>query len=179
MRAAAGAVQWRLHFRGLSGRPDLLGEAEKRSLAAALYDSVHTKIEALPDGVEIHPAHGAGSLCGAGMAERPQSTLGYERFCNIFMSDQEKDKFVASILDTVPEFPDYYRRMKAINSQGPPLLNGLPGGEVLTAHEFRRQRESSDSVVIDLRRLEAFGGAHIPRGSISVLDRTSHYGQAG
>jgi hypothetical protein len=39
------------------------------------------------------------------MAERPQSTLGYERFCNIFMSDQEKDKFVASILDTVPEFP--------------------------------------------------------------------------
>jgi hydroxyacylglutathione hydrolase len=53
--------------------------------------------------------------------------------------------------------------MKAINSQGPPLLNGLPGGEVLTAHEFRRQRESSDSVVIDLRRPEAFGGAHIPR----------------
>jgi hydroxyacylglutathione hydrolase len=31
-------------FVGSLGRPDLLGEAEKRSLAAALYDSVHTKI---------------------------------------------------------------------------------------------------------------------------------------
>ncbi len=154
-------------FVGSLGRPDLLGEEEKRRLAGALYDSVHTKIAALPDGVEIHPAHGAGSLCGAGMAERPQSTLGYERFCNIFMIDRPKDEFVESILKTVPEFPDYYRRMKAINSAGPALLDEIPGDAALTPAKFQEQMKADDPIIIDLRRPEAFGGAHIP-GSINI-----------
>ena len=47
-------------FVGSLGRPDLLGEEAKSRLANLLYDSVHTKIAALPDGVEIYPAHGAG-----------------------------------------------------------------------------------------------------------------------
>ena len=27
----------------------------------------------------------------------------------------------------MPPFPDYYRRMKALNARGPRVLNGLPG----------------------------------------------------
>ena len=149
-------------FVGSLGRPDLLGEDAKRKLAASLYQSVHTKIANLPDGVEVHPAHGAGSLCGAGMSERPQSTLGYERFCNIFLSGYGEQEFVDCILSSVPEFPDYYRRMKKINAEGPIVLKGLPGDFALGPNEFRAKRDRLDTVVVDLRRPEAFGGAHIP-----------------
>jgi hypothetical protein len=138
-----------------------LGEEAKRRLAGALYDSVHEKIAHLPDGVEIYPAHGAGSLCGAGMADRPQSTLGYERFCNVFMADREKQGFIETVLKSVPEFPDYYRRMKRLNSEGPAILDGIPGAEPMTPLEVEEAQPQLKAVVIDLRRPEAFGGAHI------------------
>lgn len=154
-------------FVGSLGRPDLLGEEEKNRLAADLYDSVHDRISRLPDGVEVYPAHGAGSLCGSGMAAREQSTLGYERFCNVFMSHQSKTEFVDTILGSVPEFPDYYRRMKVLNARGPRLLDRLPGGCELTPAAFRESLEREAAVVIDLRRPEAFGGAHIP-GSFNI-----------
>ncbi|MGH7589166.1 MAG: MBL fold metallo-hydrolase, partial [Gemmatimonadota bacterium] len=55
-------------FVGSLGRPDLLGEDAKRELAHRLYDSVREKLAELPDGLEVHPGHGAGSMCGAGMS---------------------------------------------------------------------------------------------------------------
>ena len=64
-------------FVGSVGRPDLLGEEAKRGLAHELFQSLHLRLEALPDSVQVYPGHGAGSLCGAGMSERAESTLGY------------------------------------------------------------------------------------------------------
>jgi hydroxyacylglutathione hydrolase len=101
------------------------------------------------------------------MAERAQSTLGYERFCNIFMADQPEEAFVDNILKTVPPFPDYYRRMKRVNAKGPKLLEVIPGGEALSAREFREALKSLHAVLIDLRRPEAFGGSHVP-GSFNI-----------
>ena len=150
-------------FVGSLGRPDLLGEEAKRRLAHLLYESVRTRVAHLPDGVELYPGHGAGSLCGAGMAERSQSTLGYERFCNVFMAERPEAEFVATVLSTLPPFPDYYRRMKRVNADGPKLLGGIPGGQALEPGEFREAIDSVDPVVIDVRRPEAFGGAHIPQ----------------
>lgn len=150
-------------FVGSLGRPDLLGQEAKQQLANALYDSVHTRVENLPDGVELYPGHGAGSLCGAGIADREQSTLGYERFCNIFMPERPKEEFVETILKTVPPFPDYFQRMKRVNSEGPALIQTIPGGDALSAREFRELVETITPVVIDLRRPEAFGGAYIPK----------------
>jgi hydroxyacylglutathione hydrolase len=149
-------------FVGSLGRPDLLGEAAKQGLAHSLYESVKRRIRGLPDGVELYPAHGAGSLCGSGMAERPQSTLGYERFCNVFMEDRDERDFVDVLLGSVPAFPDYYRRMKRVNSDGPQLLDTLPGQKALPPEAFRNEMQRLDAVVLDLRRPEAFGGAHIP-----------------
>ncbi|MGH6631496.1 MAG: MBL fold metallo-hydrolase, partial [Burkholderiales bacterium] len=158
-------------FVGSLGRPDLLGEAAKRRLAEQLYTSTHEKIRSLPDGVEVHPAHGAGSLCGAGMSERPQSTLGYERACNVYFAESDRGRFVDLILGSVPEFPEYYKRMKRINSEGPALLDELPGGlrgnPEMPLEEFRREAQKPEAVVIDLRRPEAFGGGHIP-GSLNI-----------
>ena len=152
---------------GSLGRPDLLGEAAKQKLAASLYESVHRRIVYLPDGVELDPAHGAGSLCGSGMAQRPQSTLGYERFCNVFMEGREEAEFIDAVLGSIPEFPDYYRRMKQINSDGPKLLDGLPGALAFGAEQFQEALQALDAAVIDLRRPEAFGGAHIP-GALNI-----------
>ncbi len=153
-------------FVGSLGRPDLLGEAAKHRLAGQLYESVHKKLAALPDGLEIHPAHGAGSMCGAGIGERPQTTLGYERVSNMFFAQRTQSEFVDLILGTVPPFPAYYKRMKRVNSEGL-LLPELPGGASLSPEEFRRQAEDAKTVVIDLRRPEAFGGAHVP-GAFSI-----------
>ena len=152
-------------FVGSLGRPDLLGEEAKRGLAQKLYESVRTKLEGLPDGLEVHPAHGAGSMCGAGLSGRPCSTLGYERFANPYLdSGLTEAAFVEKILGSVPPFPPYYRRMKRINADGPALLSEPPGPSAarrLAAGEFRERLESGH-VVIDLRDHLAFCGGHIP-----------------
>jgi hydroxyacylglutathione hydrolase len=148
-------------FVGSLGRPDLLGEAAKMKLAGQLYESLHEKIASLPDGLEVHPAHGAGSMCGAGMSDRPQSTLGYERLSNMFFADRDKKVFTDHILSTVPPFPDYYRRMKRVNSQGPATVGTQPPAAI-AVDDFRKLALDGNHVVIDLRRPEAFGGAHVP-----------------
>ena len=57
--------------------------------------------------------------------------------------------------------------MKTLNSVGAPGFAQLPGGEQLKVKEFAAKLEDADAVVLDLRRPEAFGGAHIP-GSINI-----------
>ncbi|HTK95994.1 MAG TPA: MBL fold metallo-hydrolase [Terriglobales bacterium] len=148
-------------FVGSLGRPDLLGEAAKQKLAGQLYESLNQKIVSLPDGLELYPAHGAGSMCGAGMSDRPQSTLGYERLSNMFFADRDRPAFVEHILSTVPPFPDYYRRMKKVNSDGPATVGWQPPATI-AVEEFRKLALDGEHVVIDLRRPEAFGGAHVP-----------------
>jgi hydroxyacylglutathione hydrolase len=118
-------------FVGSLGRPDLLGEEAKRALASKLFDSVRRVLAPLPDHLEIAPGHGAGSMCGAGMSGRAVSTLGFERIANPYLrAGLSEEEFIEMILSRVPPFPDYYRRMKALNARGPRVLNvsnGLPG----------------------------------------------------
>jgi hydroxyacylglutathione hydrolase len=153
-------------FVGSLGRPDLLGEGAKQRLAQELFESLQHRIASLPDFLEVLPAHGAGSLCGSGMSDRQQSTLGYERYVNPFFQLQSED-FVQQILATVPPFPDYYRRMKRLNSDGAPLLSTIPGDNPITPEQLQRLLQTGSVALVDLRRPEAFGGAHIP-GSINI-----------
>lgn len=154
-------------FVGSLGRPDLLGEEAKRELAGRLYDSVRNKLAGLPDGLEIHPAHGAGSLCGAGMSGRPVSTLGYERATNPYLDPAlSRAAFVDRILESVPPFPDYYRRMKRLNSAGAPSRFGRPALPALPSADFHASVAAGHQVV-DLRDPGAFGAGHI-RGSLGI-----------
>lgn len=153
-------------FVGSVGRPDLLGEEAKLGLAHELFQSLHVRLEALPDSVQIYPGHGAGSLCGTGMSERAESTLGYERRTNPLFSLTE-EAFVAEILGSVPPMPTYYPRMKEFNARGAEAFDAIPGAAALSPSEVEALTAEQDVIVLDLRRPEAFGGAHI-RGAINI-----------
>jgi len=148
-------------FVGSVGRPDLIGEEAKLALAGQLYESVR-RLETLSDGLEIHPAHGAGSMCGSGMSGRPMSTLGFERVANPYLRrNLSREGFVELVLGHLPPFPPYYKRMKVLNSEGPPSLGSLPGLQPIAPSTFG-QLVNEGYVVIDLRDQLAFSGAHVP-----------------
>ena len=153
-------------FVGSVGRPDLLGEEAKSALARELFRSVRDKLGPLPDGLEVHPGHGAGSMCGAGMSARPFSTLGFERAANPYLAPSGEQAFVDRLLAGAPPFPDYYRRMKELNAAGPPALPP-PLGEPLAPAAFARLAADGQHVVIDVRDRLAFGGGHVP-GALGI-----------
>ena len=153
-------------FVGSLGRPDLLGDEAEQELAHELYRSLHERITSLPDGVQVYPGHGAGSLCGSGMSERAESTLGYERLSQPLFKLNE-DAFVREILASVPPMPSYYPRMKELNSKGASSVAHLPGKNSLTPARIAALLSDENVTVVDLRSPEAFGGAHIP-GSVNI-----------
>ncbi len=154
-------------FAGSLGRPDLLGEDEKLRLAKMLYKSVRERLPSLPGDLRVYPAHGVGSMCGAGLANKPFTTLAAERIANPYLDPSlTEDQFVHKILATVPPFPPYYRRMKDLNSAGAPPLSELPAPEPIEAAGFLARMEQGH-VVVDVRDPDSFGEGHVP-GSLSV-----------
>src|SRR6476620_6661301 len=108
-------------FVGAIGRPDLLGEEQSRRLASNLYDSLFDRLLTLDDEIEVHPGHGAGSLCGTGIGAAPHSTIGRERRFNPMLQHASRSTFVAAVLNDLPETPPYFQRMKRLNRAGPEL----------------------------------------------------------
>jgi len=156
-------------FVGAVGRPDLLGEEQARKLAGQLYDSLFTKLLTLDNRIEVHPGHGAGSLCGAGIGNEPHTTIGQERRFNRMLQYAHKDAFVAAVLADLPDTPPYFPRMKKINQEGPPLLglvNGYRGpaaiGPAAAASAVR-----SGALIVDLRGASAFAERH-PLGALNL-----------
>lgn len=88
-------------FSGAVGRPDLPGQAEKS--AAELHGSL-ARLLALPDTVEVYPAHFGGSACGAGMNGKPMTTIGFERRMNPLLG-LPRDEFVRRVTEAIPPRP--------------------------------------------------------------------------
>lgn len=156
-------------FVGGIGRPDLLGEEQTRQLAAALYDSLFGTLLKLDDSVEVHPGHGAGSLCGAGIGNEPHSTIGRERRSNPMLQHATRELFVAAVLADLPETPPYFPRMKRINHHGPPLLDlagGYRGTGALSPIEAA-DAAAGGAWLIDLRPADTFGAEH-PQGAVNI-----------
>ncbi|HIG16714.1 MAG TPA: MBL fold metallo-hydrolase, partial [Candidatus Handelsmanbacteria bacterium] len=154
-------------FVGDVGRPDLLGEEARRTLAKQLYESVFEKLPALPDFTEIFPGHGAGSLCGKAIGSRSSSTLGYERRFNSALQKQAEPVWISSLLDGMPIAPPYFQRMKRVNASRPKILGyELPGQRRFTANEVH-ERVCENCLIVDVRPKEGFASAHIP-GSVNI-----------
>ena len=157
-----------LLFVGGVGRPDLLGEAQTRQLAAQLFDSLR-RVMTLDERTEVHPGHGAGSLCGAGIGKDPSSTIARERRQNAMLKHDDGASFVAAVLADIPPTPPYFSRMKRVNAKGPALLaetwagRGLPAIQPSAAAALA----ADGATLIDLRRGDAFAAGH-PAGAISL-----------
>ncbi|MFW6150424.1 MAG: rhodanese-like domain-containing protein, partial [Chloroflexota bacterium] len=128
----------------------------------------------LGDGVVLHPAHGAGSICGARIGARAESTLGIERTQSPVLRFHDKAGFVRYKLEEHQERPPYFRMMERYNLEGPPPVGGVRVPPALAPAEFRREMEAG-ATVVDMRQPSAFGGSHL-KGSYSVwLDGLSTF----
>jgi hydroxyacylglutathione hydrolase len=150
-------------------RPDLLGSQEDtKQHATALCRTLQEKILKLPDYIEVYPTHVSGSLCGGSIGTRLSTTIGYERRMNKMLAAlSSEDKFIADCmnLEGLPAVPPYWKRMRKMNREGPPVLGVLPEPAALQPGEFD-QRRRSGATVLDCRSAEAFA-AHIP-GALNV-----------
>jgi hydroxyacylglutathione hydrolase len=89
----------------------------------------------------------------------------YERKTNSLLH-LAKEKFLQHVLDSMPPVPRYYPQMKQLNSRGAPFSR-LHGATGITPVELQSLMAEGGVVVLDLRRPEAFGGAHI-QGSVNI-----------
>ncbi len=151
-------------FIGDVGRTDFFPDKPKE-VAGLLYDSIFQKILPLGEQVILYPAHGAGSVCGTGMASREFSTLGYERRHNPALQ-KNRDEFITYKINEHHYKPPYFATMHALNQEGPPLLKNLPELLPYNVDEFVRAVDEG-MIAVDVRSPEAFAGASIP-GSISI-----------
>lgn len=175
--ARSGEVPWLLFtgdflFVGDVGRPDLLGEEARQRLADDLYRSAFERLSGLPDFTEIFPNHGAGSLCGKAMSARRSSTIGYERRFNPSLAAKPREQWVRDLLAGMPLAPPYFRRMKKVNKEGPPVLGTeLPGQRRYIAKEVH-DLAPDECLVVDVRAKESFAAAHVPNSLSLPLSPT-------
>ena len=156
-------------FVGAVGRPDLVGTAETRNLAGELHHSLFSTLLGLPDDVQVHPGHGAGSLCGAGIGKEPSTTIGREREANPLLQHPSRESFVSAVLADLPETPPYFARMKRINREGPVVL-GLADGVAPPAAVTPADAAagvSRGAIIVDARTADAFGAGH-PAGALNL-----------
>ncbi|MGH7393839.1 MAG: MBL fold metallo-hydrolase, partial [Candidatus Rokuibacteriota bacterium] len=84
-------------------------------LAGQLYESLHGRLLALPDHLEVHPAHFGGAACGKGLSGKPGSTIGFERRFNPALQQQGKDDFVRFVLADLPPQPPVFAENRRRN----------------------------------------------------------------
>ena len=149
-------------FIGDVGRPDLVGSKgyTTEEMAGLLYESLHGKLLPLADGVEVYPAHGAGSMCGRNISKETTSTIGEQRRFNYALRPMAKDEFVRMMTADLPEAPAYFSRDAEINRTGAEALAELPRPAALSAEEVERLAEQGE-LVLDVRPAAAFGNGHV------------------
>ena len=156
-------------FIGDVGRPDLRASLgwSAADLGGMLFDSLHTKLLALPDQSLVYPAHGAGSLCGKSISKETVSTLGEQRRSNYALQPMSKEAFIQVVTADQPEAPAYFTYDAVLNSEERPTLdqtmarvNPMTLEDVLSLQEVGAQ-------ILDTRDSGDFAAAHLA-GSINI-----------
>lgn len=149
-------------FVGDLARPDLAVEPEEG--ARGLYHSTRRLLE-LPDFAEVWPGHIGGSLCGgAGMSEKPLSTLGFERRFNRLLKIDDERRFVDELTAELAPQPPNFTRIVELNKG--PLLTTAATLEPLASARVA-ELLAGGAVLVDGREPREYDAAHIA-GSINV-----------
>ena len=156
-KGAVGVFTGDALFVGDVGRTDFYPD-RKREVAGLLYDSLQ-KILTLGDQVILYPAHGAGSVCGSGMAEREFSTLGHERANNPRLQINSREAFIDLKIEENHYQPPYFRLMERLNLEG-----GSPAPRVMRPRTLSLRELQALKVdhVIDVREPLAYAAGHLP-----------------
>jgi hydroxyacylglutathione hydrolase len=162
-------------FSGDLGRPDLLDEAaggvNTRFVGARqLFASLRDKFLTLPDYVQVHPAHGAGSACGKALGAIPSSTVGYERlyaWWGPYLAANDEQGFIDELLDGQPDAHAYFGRMKRENRQGPAIMGERAPLQELDTAAVARDLADDQVTFVDTRsNTEVHGGT--VAGSLNI-----------
>ncbi|MDX2373237.1 MBL fold metallo-hydrolase [Psychrobacter sp. T6-6] len=144
-------------FVGDVGRTDFYPD-RRREVAGLLYDSLQD-ILALGDQAIIYPAHGAGSVCGSGMAEREFSTVGHERMNNPRLQITDREAFIDFKTNENHYQPPYFRLMERLNMEGgeaPPTVMRPRSLSLKQLHDCGADH------LIDIREPMAYASGHLP-----------------
>ena len=149
-------------FIGDLARPDLAVEPEEG--ARALRRSLGRLLE-LQDFAEAWPGHVGGSLCGgAGMSEKPGSTIGFERRFNRLLRIDDEDAFVRALTSDLAPQPPNFERIVALN-RGPLLTEAISLDALAPARVNELLGEGA--TLLDGRETRDFDAEHVP-GSLNV-----------
>jgi hydroxyacylglutathione hydrolase len=157
-------------FVGDVGRPDLrvaLGWSAS-DLGGLLFDSLRTKLLALPDQSLVYPAHGAGSLCGKALSKETFSTIGEQRRFNYALQPMSKAAFVDLVTADQPEAPSYFTYDAVLNSKERPTLDEtLERVNPLKLDHVLALQSSAQAQILDTRDPGDFAAVHLA-GSINI-----------
>jgi glyoxylase-like metal-dependent hydrolase (beta-lactamase superfamily II) len=157
-------------FVGDLARPDLAVEPEEG--ARGLFNSLR-KLADLEDFVEVRPGHIGGSLCGgSGMSQKPDSTIGFERRYNRYLSIEDEEVFVQALTEEQTPQPPNFERIVELN-RGPLLTEATPAEPLLP--ERVKELVEAGAILIDGRDQREFDAAHVP-DSINVTMNQSGVG---
>jgi glyoxylase-like metal-dependent hydrolase (beta-lactamase superfamily II)/rhodanese-related sulfurtransferase len=157
-------------FVGDVGRPDLraaLGWSAS-DLGGLLYESLRTKLLALPDESLVYPAHGAGSLCGKAIGKETVSTIGEQRRSNYALQPMTKAAFVDLVTADQPDAPPYFTYDAVLNSKERATLDEALARELnpMTLDQVLALQEVGGQI-LDTRDPGDFTAAHLA-GSINI-----------
>ena len=148
------------------------------ALAEMGFHSWKDKLSKLPDDTRFFPAHGAGSLCGAHLSDKPVSTIGEQRRENVYLQHKDLPSYVMAVIDGLPDAPQYFKHNAKMNHDGPPLVDwekttppALPAADVAArAQKGRVARRRSRRQGVR-RRPSAGRDQHRHSGPIRDVDR--------
>lgn len=169
-------------FVGDVGRPDLLEKAAgiqgtSDSGAASMFKSIE-RFKALPDYLQVWPAHGAGSACGKALGAVQSTTVGYEKAFNWAMQFDDEASFKKALLEGQPEPPYYFAVMKSVNKVGQKLIKDLPELKEITSAADIEALLAEGKQVLDMRPADAYSKGHI-QGTINIPFNNSFTNWAG
>lgn len=153
-------------FVGDVGRPDLDPNHTPQELAGFLYDSLQTKVLTLPDGVQVWPAHGAGSMCGRQLGTERSSTIGDQKRLNYALQARSREEFISLLTGNLPERPGYFARDAEINRHGAPAIQPAGMMAALSPAEVA-DAQKKGAVVLDTRGGADFCAGHVP-GALQI-----------